>query len=229
MKKNQHDIHSIKKNALLGIFSLPVVLGMLLFIPAGTIMYWEAWLYILILFIPTLIIVLYLLVKNPELIERRMRFKEEKKTQNKVVILSALLIVAVFITSGLDKRFGWSKIPAFVIIILDIEIICCYLFFFRVLLENKFASRTIGIEEEQILIATGPYRIIRHPMYLAILMILINTPFVLGTYWAAFGNIGSIILIIIRIKEEEKMLIEELEGYYEYMERVKYRLIPGLW
>lgn len=192
-------------------------------------MYCEAWLYIFVLFLPTLIFTLYLFAKNPELIERRMRTKEKEKVHNRVVMISALFIVAVFITSCFDRRFGGSAIPVYVIIILVIEIMCCYLFFFRVLMKDRFASRTVGIEKEHKLITTALYKIIRHPIYLARLFIFTNTSFVVDSYWASIGNIFIIFLLIVLIKDKEKMLIEQLEGYKEYMQRVKYRLIPGFW
>ena len=216
-------------SAVIRIVLLPVVLGVLLFIPAGTFQYWEAWVYMSILFVPVLIFVIYLFSKDPEFIERRMRMKEKQDVQNKVVIFISLFVVAVFVTCGLDKRFGWSRLPLLVIIISNIVTLFTYLFVIKVLLENRYASRTVEVEEDHKLITTGTYKIIRHPMYLAVLLMFVSTPFALGSYWASIGNVFIIFPLVVRIVNEEKLLIERLEGYEKYIEEVKYRLIPGIW
>jgi protein-S-isoprenylcysteine O-methyltransferase Ste14 len=219
----------MKLKATIRIILFPVVLGVLLFIPAGTLQYWEAWVYMSILFVPVLIFVIYLFSKDPEFIERRMRMKEKQDVQNKVVIVISLFVVAVFVTCGLDKRFGWSRLPLLVIIISDIVTLFTYLFVIKVLLENRYASRTVEVEEDHKLITTGTYKIIRHPMYLAVLLMFVSTPFALGSYWASIGNVFIIFPLVVRIVNEEKLLIERLEGYEKYIEEVKYRLIPGIW
>lgn len=219
----------MKLKAAIRIIAFPVVLGVLLFIPAGTLQYREAWVYISILFVPALIFIIYLFRKDPGLIERRMKMKEKQDVQNKVVIIIALFVAAVFVACGLDKRFGWSRLPLIVIVISDVAVFFTYLFVINVLLKNRYASRTVEVEEDHKLITTGPYKIIRHPMYLAVLIMFISTPFTLGSYWASIGNVFIISPFIARIINEEKLLIKQLKGYKKYTEEVKYRLIPGLW
>lgn len=210
-------------------FAMPIVLGALIFIPAGTIDYWEAWVYITVLFFPMIIFNSYMLIKDPELLNRRMKVKEKEKVQKWVVTLISIVFLSLYITAGLDKRYGWSESSIFVIILSDITILLSYLFFMKILLENRYASHTVEVEEDHKLITTGPYKIIRHPMYIAIIIMFISTPLALGSYWAALGNIFIIPAIAARIINEEKVLVESLNGYPEYMKNVKYRLIPRVW
>ncbi len=206
-----------------------IVLVLIFFLPAGSIKFWEAWVYMGILFTPMIFVLIYLLKKDPELLERRMKMKEKEEPQKVFVKLSILVFLTAFIIPGFDYRFEWSEVPFVVIIIADLFIFIGYLLFFLVLKENTHASRIIEVGKGQKVISTGPYAIIRHPMYVAVLMMYILSPLALGSYWAVSAVLPLPALIILRIKNEEKILIDKLSGYREYTQKVKYRLIPYIW
>jgi len=182
-----------------------------------------------ILFTPMIFVLIYLLKKDPELLERRMKIKEKEEPQKVFVKLSILVFFIAFIIPGFDYRFEWSEVPFIVIIIADLFIFIGYLLFFLVLKENTYASRIIEVEKGQKVISTGPYAIIRHPMYVDVLTMYILSPLALGSYWAVLAILPLPVLVIFRIKNEEKILIDELPGYREYTQKVKYRLIPYIW
>lgn len=206
-----------------------IILSLNFFLPAGTIEFWEAWVYMGILFTPMIFVLIYLLKKDPELLERRMKIKEKEEPQKVFVKLSFLVFFIAFIIPGFDYRFEWSEVPFIVIIIADLFIFIGYLLFFLVLKENTYASRIIEVEKGQKVISTGPYAIIRHPMYVAVLTIYVLSPLALGSYWAVLAVLPLPLIIILRIKNEEKILIDKLSGYREYTQKVKYRLIPYIW
>jgi len=206
-----------------------IILGLIFFLPAGSIKFWEAWVYFGILFIPMIFVLIYLLKKDPELLERRMKMKEKEEPQKVFIKLSLLVFFIAFIIPGFDYRFEWSKVLFIVVIIADLFIFIGYLLFFLVLKENTYASRIIEVEKGQKVISTGPYAIIRHPMYLAALMMYVLSPLALGSYWAILAVLPLPVLVIFRIKNEEKILIDKLPGYREYTQKVKYRLIPYIW
>jgi len=206
-----------------------IILGLNFFLPAGSIKFWEAWVYMGILFTPMIFVLIYLLKKDPELLERRMKIKEKEEPQKVFVKLSILVFFIAFIIPGFDYRFEWSEVPFIVIIIADLFIFIGYLLFFLVLKENTYASRIIEVEKGQKVISTGPYAIIRHPMYVAVLMMYILSPLALGSYWAVLAILPLPVLVIFRIKSEEKILIDKLSEYREYTQKVKYRLIPYIW
>ncbi|MHC2994050.1 MAG: isoprenylcysteine carboxylmethyltransferase family protein [Candidatus Atribacteria bacterium] len=206
-----------------------IVLGLIFFLPAGSMKFWEAWVYMGILFIPMIFVLIYLLKKDLELLERRMKMKEKEEPQKVFIKLSLLVFFIAFIIPGFDYRFEWSEVPFIVIIIADLFIFIGYLLFFLVLKENTYASRIIEVEKGQKVISTGPYAIIRHPMYVAVLMMYVLSPLALGSYWAVLAVLPLPVLVIFRIKSEEKILIDKLPGYREYTQKVKYRLIPYIW
>ncbi|MGB6370472.1 MAG: isoprenylcysteine carboxylmethyltransferase family protein [Atribacterota bacterium] len=206
-----------------------IILGLNFFLPAGSIKFWEAWVYMGILFIPMIFVLIYLLKNDPELLERRMKMKEKEEPQKVFIKLSFLVFFIAFIIPGFDYRFEWSEVPFIVIIIADLFIFIGYLLFFLVLKENTYASRIIEVEKGQKVIPTGPYAIIRHPMYVAVLMMYVLSPLALGSYWAVLAILPLPVLVIFRIKSEEKILIDKLPGYREYTQKVKYRLIPYIW
>ena len=206
-----------------------IVLGLIFFLPAGSIKFWEAWAYMGILFIPMIFVGIYLLKNDPELLERRMKMKEKEEPQKVFIKLSLLVFFIAFIIPGFDYRFEWSNVPFIVIIIADLFNFIGYLLFFLVLKENTYASRIIEVEKGQKVITTGPYAIIRHPMYLAVLVMYILSPLALGSYWAVLAVLPLPILVIFRIKNEEKVLVDKVPGYSEYIQKVKYRLIPYIW
>jgi protein-S-isoprenylcysteine O-methyltransferase Ste14 len=199
------------------------------FLPAGTIRYWEAWVYCGILFIPTFFVSIYLLKNNPELLQRRMRTKERERPQRLIVRLLLLAFFLAFIVPGLDHRFNWSSVPLAVVIIADVIILAGYLVFFFVLRENEYASRIVEVEKGQKVISTGPYAIVRHPMYLGGLLMYLFSPIALGSFWAIIAFIPLPVLFILRLLNEEQVLVKELPGYKDYMQEVKYRLIPFVW
>jgi protein-S-isoprenylcysteine O-methyltransferase Ste14 len=204
-------------------------LAALFFLSSGTVFYWEAWLYLAVLLVPVVWIVAYLLRQAPDLLERRMRMQEKESSQKLIIGLSAVVVLVVFMLPGLDKRYGWSSVPPAVVIAADAVVLLSYAMFARVLKENRYASRIIEVEQQQLVISTGPYAVIRHPMYFAVLLLYIFSPLALGSYWAMIPVIALPILLVARIHAEEALLTRDLKGYEEYMQRVKYRLIPGVW
>jgi protein-S-isoprenylcysteine O-methyltransferase Ste14 len=199
------------------------------FLPAGTLTYWEAWVYLGILFIPILSAGIYLLKNNPELLARRMRMREKEAEQRLIVKLSYIPFVLAFLLPGFDKRFGWSNVPVGVVVIADIFVLLGYGVVFLALRENRYASRIIEVEQGQTVISSGPYAVVRHPMYLGTLPLYTLSPLALGSYWAMIPAILIIPFIVARIRNEESVLGRELKGYKEYMQKTKYRLVPGIW
>ena len=228
-RTSNNNYKKLRNVVIFRFFLVIIILGLMFFLPAGTIQYWQAWIFCWILFIPMIFILIYLLKNNPELLERRIKMKEKEKPQKLFTKLSMLVFITAFIIPGLDYRLNWSDVPLTVIIIADVIIFLGYLFFFFVLKENSYASRIIEVENDQIVISTGPYAIIRHPMYLAVLLIYVFSPLALGSYWAMLAIFPLPILIVFRIINEEKVLMKELPGYKVYTQRVKYRLIPFIW
>ena len=207
---------------------IPLLLAMF-FLPAGTFAYWEAWVYLTVLLIPMVLVLIYLLRNDPELLERRMRMREKESEQKLIIKISYLYFLLVFLLPGFDKRLGWSNIPVVVVIVADVLVLVGYGMFFLALRENRYASRIIEVEQEQKVISSGPYAIVRHPMYLGISLMYILSPLALGSYWAAIPSLLIIPLLVARIRNEESVLGRELKGYKEYMQKTKYRLIPGIW
>jgi len=207
---------------------IPLLLAMF-FLPAGTFAYWEAWVYLTVLLIPMVLVLIYLLRNDPELLERRMRMREKESEQKLIIKISYLYFLLVFLLPGFDKRLGWSNIPVVVVIVADVLVLVGYGMFFLALRENRYASRIIEVEQEQKVISSGPYAIVRHPMYVGVSLMCIFTPLALGSYWAAIPSLLIIPLLVARIRNEESVLGRELKGYKEYMQKTKYRLIPGIW
>ena len=211
-------------------FSLGVVLvGLLIFLPAGTFQYFNGWLFMGILFIPMFLAGLVMMAKNPKLLESRLDAKEKQKEQDLVVKLSGLMFLAGFIVAGLGVRFGWYTLPKPVVIASAIIFLIAYILYAEVLRENTYLSRTIEVQKGQTVVDTGLYGIVRHPMYSVTLLLFLSMPLVLGSVYSFV--IFSIYPFIIakRIKHEEEFLEKELNGYREYKQKVKYRLIPFIW
>lgn len=225
---------SISRVALTGLVltrAIPafIILPLMFFLPAGTFNYWEAWVYCLCLFIPMAFIFTYLLINDPELLERRMKMREKVKEQKLIIKISYLVFVLTFLLPGFDHRFGWSKVPPAIVFLSLFCFLVGYGFFFFVLRENSYASRVIEVANGQKVISTGPYAIVRHPMYMSSMMIYLFTPLALGSYWALIPTLLIIPILVARILNEEKVLVKELPGYLEYTREVKYRLIPTFW
>lgn len=206
-----------------------IIIGLLIFIPAGTIKYINGWIFMGILFIPMLIAGIIMMIKNPKLLKSRLDAKEKQKEQNIVIKLSGLMFIAGFIIAGLDFRYSWLKLPSFISYIAIALFLLSYIMWAEVLRENTFLSRTIKVTENQKVIDTGLYGIVRHPMYSATLILFLSMPLVLGSLISFFVFLLYPILIIVRIINEEKFLEKELNGYIDYKKKVKYRLIPFIW
>ncbi len=211
-------------------FTLGVVLiGILIFLPAGTFSYFNGWLFMGILFVPMFLLGIVLMVKNPELLRKRLDAKEKQKEQSLVVKLSGLMFLAGFIVAALGYRFDWYILPKGVAIGASVVFLTGYLLYVEVLKENTFLSRTIEVQEDQKVIDTGLYGIVRHPMYSVTLLMFLSTPLVLGSIYSFLIFLTYPFLIIRRIENEEELLEKELDGYQEYKQKVKYRLIPFIW
>jgi protein-S-isoprenylcysteine O-methyltransferase Ste14 len=207
-----------------------IIIALMLFVPAGTTDYWQGWLFMLTLFTPFLFVVAYFLKHDPRLLERRMRFKEKEAKQKTIIKIANLLSFIGFLIPGLDHRYGWSTVPTWLIIVSDITILLGYLLIFFVFKENSYTTRTVEVLKGQKVITTGPYSVIRHPMYVGIILMYLSMPIALGSYWAALIFFIPVITIIVaRTLNEEKVLLKQLRGYKEYTKKVRYRIIPGIW
>ena len=206
-----------------------VLVGLLIFLPAGTFNYLNGWIFVGVLFIPMFIAGIVMMIKNPKLLASRLDAKEKQKEQGIVVKLSGLMFLIGFIVAGLDFRFKWIVLPDYVSYIAIVFFVLAYLMYAEVLRENAYLSRTITVTEEQVVIDTGLYGIVRHPMYSATIILFLAMPLVLGSLVSFFVFLMYPALIIIRLLNEEKLLSKELKGYEEYKKKVKCRLIPFIW
>lgn len=206
-----------------------ILMSLTLFIPANTIKYWNAWLFIILLFIPIIITSISLLIKAPNLLKSRLNIKEKEQDQKKVVILSSIMFLAGFIIAGLNYRLNWILLPNIIVVIASIIFLLSYLLYAEVLRENAFLSRTIEVKKEQKVIKTGLYKIVRHPMYFSTLVLFLSIPLILGSLISFIIFLIYPFIIIKRIKSEEQVLEKKLKGYKEYQKQVKYRLIPYIW
>ena len=215
--------------ALAKFFLGVIVLGILLFLPAGSFRFWQGWLLMGILFMPMFAAGLVMMGKNPELLRKRLNAKEKEAEQRTVVKLSGLLFILAFVVAGLNWRFGWWILPNWAVWVAAGLFLGAYLLYAEVLRENTYLSRTIEVQESQKVIDTGLYGIVRHPMYMATTILFLTMPLVLASPLSFIIMSGYIPVIAKRIKNEEKVLEEGLEGYAEYKEKVKYRLLPMVW
>lgn len=206
-----------------------VVLGVLIFLSAGSFRFWNGWLLMGVLFVPMFVAGLIMLAKNPQLLAKRLNAKEEQQEQKTVVALSGMLFVVVFILAGLNWRFRWCILPNWVVWIATALFLLSYILYAEVLRENTYLSRTIEVQENQKVIDTGLYGIVRHPMYMATTLLFLSMPLVLGSLVSFFVMLLYLPLIVKRIRNEESVLETGLEGYKEYKKRVKYRLLPFVW
>jgi len=206
-----------------------LIVGLLLFLPAGTFAYWQAWLFIGILFVPMFIAGLIMMSRSPELLRKRLDVKEEEAEQKTVIALSGLMFLAAFVVAGLNFRFGWIVLPAWVSYVAAVVFLLAYALYAEVLRENVWLSRTVEVQENQKVVDTGLYGIVRHPMYMTTLFLFLSMPLVLGSVISLVIMLLYIPIIAKRIRNEELVLENGLEGYTEYKKRVKYKVIPFVW
>ena len=206
-----------------------ILVGLLLFLPSGSLHYWQAWLLIGILFVPMLMAGLVMMGRNPDLLRKRLDAREKESEQNTVVALSGLLFIASFAVAGLNWRFQWWVLPNWTVWVAAGLFLLSYLLYAEVLRENTYLSRTIEVQENQKVIDTGLYGIVRHPMYMASTVLFLAMPLVLASPISFFIMLGYLPVIAKRIRNEEKVLEEGLEGYSEYKKKVKYRILPLIW
>ena len=206
-----------------------ILLGVLIFLPAWSFRYWQGWLLMGILFVPMFLAGLVMMAKNPELLRKRLNAKEQEAEQKTVVKLSGLLFAAAFVVAGLNWRFGWWVLPDWAVWVAVGLFLASYLLYAEVLRENTYLSRTIEVQENQKVIDTGLYGIVRHPMYMATTVLFLAMPLVLASPISFFIMLGYIPVIAKRIKNEEKVLEEGLDGYTDYKKKVKYRILPFIW
>jgi protein-S-isoprenylcysteine O-methyltransferase Ste14 len=207
-------------------------MGLLLFVPAGTVHYWQAWVYLSIFLGASALTTLYLLRRDPALLERRMRggpTAEKRPAQRLIMLATSLGFIALLVVSALDDRFGWSAVPLGVVVAGDVLVAIGFGLIVRVYRENTFSSATIEVAENQTVISTGPYAIVRHPMYASGALYLFGTPLALGSYWALVPIAAMMPFLIWRLLDEERLLAKDLAGYIEYQKRVRYRLVPFVW
>ena len=206
-----------------------LIVATLIFLPAGTLHFLDGWVFLGLLFVPIFILGAVLLIKAPKLLNKRLENKEKETVQKGVVALSAIIFLLGFVAAGLDFRFALSTVPHVLKIIAAVIFLLSYVLYAEVMRENAYLSRTVKVEENQTLVSTGLYSFIRHPMYAATVFMFLSIPLILGSFVSFFIFIFYPAIIIVRIKNEEKVLSEQLIGYEEYKKRVKYRLIPFVW
>jgi protein-S-isoprenylcysteine O-methyltransferase Ste14 len=206
-----------------------VLVGALLFLPAGSLEYPNAWLFIGLLFLPMLALGIVLLIKAPSLLEKRLNAKEKEGAQKGVLAASGLCFVAGFVVAGLDARFGWSHIPTAVVAVAALLLLLSYALYAEVMRENAYLSRTIEVQKDQKVVDTGLYGIVRHPMYAVTIWLFLAIPIVLGSWWSLLCFLPYLPIIAIRILNEERVLKEGLDGYVAYTKKVRYRLFPFIW
>lgn len=226
------DQANIKKLKFKIYFLFPLtflILAVMFFWPAGTLQYWPGWAVIIELMVPMFFVALYFLKRSPEFLERRLLMKEKEPEQKAITKLATFLFSVGFLVPGFDFRFGWSHVPLWLIILANVIVLLSYYLVFLSFKENEFGGRTVEIFSGQRVIDTGPYAIIRHPMYAGMIPLYLAIPLALGSYWAILFMVPVCISMIYRLLNEEKILSRELPGYKEYCEKVHYHLIPYIW
>lgn len=206
-----------------------IMVGLLIFLPAGSLSYPYGWLFVGLLFVPMLIAGFVMFARSPDLLKKRLDAKEKQGAQKGVLALSGLMFIAGFVVAGLDFRFGWSVVPGWVVIAAAVLFLVAYALYAEVLRENAYLSRTVKVEEGQTVVDTGLYGIVRHPMYAVTILLFLMMPLVLGSWYALIPFAFYPAIIIVRLKDEEALLTRELPGYAEYKQKVKYRIIPFVW
>ena len=215
--------------AITKVVSGVLLIGLLLFVPAGSFSYWNGWLLMAVLFVPMIVAGFVMMKKSPELLQKRLNAKEEQSEQKTVIVLSGLMFLAAFIVAGLNYRFGWIALPNWIVYVATAVFLLGYVLYAEVLRENAYLSRTVEVQEDQKVVDTGLYGIIRHPMYLSTFLLFLSMPLVLGSVISFVIMLVYIPIIAKRIRNEEKVLEEGLEGYSDYKKRVKNKVVPFIW
>jgi protein-S-isoprenylcysteine O-methyltransferase Ste14 len=225
-------MNALNRKAFEGLAKLFIVLVPLIFLPAWTLYYWQGWLMLACFAAPTLAISLYLAKHDPKLLERRVNAgpgAEKRAFQNVIQSFAALAFAGIFVVSALDHRFGWSEVPTLIVFVGDALIVLGLYFVFLVFRENSFAAGTIEVVAEQKVVSTGPYALVRHPMYIGALVMLVGVPLALGSLWGLLAIIPMTLVMVFRLLDEEKFLQQNLAGYAEYQSKVRYHLLPLIW
>jgi protein-S-isoprenylcysteine O-methyltransferase Ste14 len=225
-------VKNLNAKAWLVLIVLAMAMGFLLLVPAGTLHYWQAWMYLSIFMGASALITVYLMRRDPALLERRMSggpMAEKQRAQKFIMLCTSIGFIALLVVPGFDRRFGWSTIPFGAVVSGDALVAIGFYFIFLVYRENTFTSATIEVAENQRVISTGPYAIVRHPMYASASLYLLGTPLALGSYWAFIAIAAMIPFLIWRLLDEERFLAKNLSGYDEYRRQVRHRLVPYLW
>jgi protein-S-isoprenylcysteine O-methyltransferase Ste14 len=225
-------VNNLAGRAVLGLVQLIAVLGVLLLTPAWTLGYWQAWVYLFLFATSSALITAYLWKKDPQLLQRRINGgpgAEREKSQKLIQLLASIAFIGAMILPSLDHRFSWSAVPLPSVVLGDVLTMLGFLIVFRVFKENTFTAATIEVAPDQRVISTGPYAIVRHPMYSGALVMLVGTPLALGSWWGLLMSVLMILAIAWRALDEERFLLKNLPGYAEYCQRVRYRLVPFVW
>ena len=219
----------LKTRIIARLLALPAVVYLLLFLPAGTFDFWQVYVYFGVILTLALGAMAYFLKHDPELLERRLRTREKQGTQQAVVFSLLIVVVLGIVMPGLDRRFGWSEVPTVVVLLADAVVAASYLFTALVMKTNSYASRIVEVEEDQRLVRTGPYAVVRHPMYASAAVMVFATPIALGSWWGLLPMAVVPMILVPRILNEEKVLRGGLEGYNDYCDEVRWRILPLVW
>ncbi len=225
-------MNDLNKRAFAGLLGLVVVMAALIFLPAWTLDYWQAWIFLTVFFLSVLAITVYLMKKDPKLLERRINAgpgAETQRSQQIIQFLAQIAFIAVIVVPAIDHRFGWSTMPPYMSAVGDLLVALGFLVVFLVFKENTYTSAIIEVGSEQKIISTGPYALVRHPMYIGALIMLAGVPLALGSWWGLFTIIPITLVIVWRLLDEEKFLAKNLAGYLEYQSKVRCRLLPFIW
>ena len=225
----QQGMKALKKKIALRFSLIPLFLGLIVLLPAGTLRFWQVYVYFTVLILPMTFVLFYFLKNDPKFLERRTRAREKEKQQMLISIFSTVVFLTGFIVPGLDRRYGWSTVPVFIVIAADIIVLFGYLIIFFVFRQNSYASRIIEVDKNQKVISTGLYGVIRHPMYIGVIIMFLSTSIALGSYWGLIPFAILPVALVFRILNEEKVLSNNLQGYKEYCKKTRYRLIPFIW
>jgi protein-S-isoprenylcysteine O-methyltransferase Ste14 len=226
---SQQEKKSLARKIMVRFSLMPIVLGLLILLPAGTFNFWQFYLYLVVIVVPMTVVLFYFLRFDPKFIERRLRTKEKEKAQKIIQLVFSLLFFAGYVVAGFDKRFGWSDVPLSVVLLSDLLIFLGYTMVFFVFRQNSYASRIVEVENNQEVISTGLYGYIRHPMYTGIIIMFIPTTIALGSWWGLIPMATIPVALVLRILNEEEVLGKELPGYKDYCKQTRYRLIPFVW